>query len=566
MDVKIEEPSDFESKMKTEEDDDEGRKLVGDSAGAMAVSVLLSRTNLAASEFSPEDWKPLTIELEDGQILTGRQNVQTKSILFARVSAIHAPEERGGCCYNKEEEDGEEENQSPLPEGEKNVPTSGSEAVVLSHVSVNGVRGLCQEDLSVLLEAEGIPILKADLKDGVHNNKEIEEGALIEAWHLEGEVEVADMSVPLIFWAPGCKKVEIDLPKLFEDPKTHDPEDEISGLPKETARGNWIQRTRWFAFQKIDSDEVVAEVRVTVSIPPKLTGPVLSEKDPRWVQNAINCAICDYEFSHFSRRHHCRRCGRAVCGTHSSDSIHLDDSHGFLRCCQECCNVIRWLPKELRQAIRPVTTWVESRSEEDSTGVGWVYSYRNVPNANQCHEVAVMMNQETTCCGNQSSSIILSTSLFAVQEWGKLVNHPPRVVAVNPFDREKVIPIGTTSTIPQAERLKDFCTQVATQNLSPNLQEAYNNIRKGFDFLEAKLANPRLCRFEEGGPFSCCVHCGNPKRKHIRDPLTLQEAAIAFVLSDAFIEGMTEVLVKLLFYYCVDPAIDRAISRWKKKN
>ena len=538
MDVKIEEVENIEKER--EEYDDEGRKFVGD-AGAMAVSAVLSRMNLAASEPCPEDWKPITIELEDGQSLSGRQNVQTKSILFTRVSAIRTTEggDKKEEKEEKEEEEDGEENQSPskeiqsnipLPEGEKNLPTGTSEAGVPIHASLTGARGLRQEDLSVLLQAEGIPILKADLKDGVHNSKKIEEGALVDAWHVEGEVvAAADMSVPLIFSAPGCKKVEIVLPELFEDPKTHDPEDEIALKIVSALAG--IQRTRWFAFQKIDSDEVVAEVRVTISfgIPAKLTGPVLSEKDPRWVQNATKCAICDYEFSHFSRRHHCRRCGRAVCGTHSSDSIHLDDSHGLLRCCQECCKTIRWIPKELRQAIGPMTTWVENRSEEDSAGDGWVYSYRNVDgNANQCHEVAVMVNQETT---NQSSSMIITTPLFAVQEWGQLMNHPPRVVAVNPLNQKKVIPIGTTSTIPQAERLKDFCTQVAAQNLSPDLKEAYNSIRNGFDFLEADLANPKLCRFEKGGPLSCCVHCGNPKSKHLQDPLTIGEIAIAAALS-----------------------------------
>ena len=36
---------------------------------------------------------------------------------------------------------------------------------------------------------------------------------------------------------------------------------------------------------------------------------------PEWTPNSAACEVCEASFTLFSRRHHCRRCGKCVCKT-----------------------------------------------------------------------------------------------------------------------------------------------------------------------------------------------------------------------------------------------------------
>lgn len=59
-----------------------------------------------------------------------------------------------------------------------------------------------------------------------------------------------------------------------------------------------------------------------------------------WVRDeeSDHCLLCEVKFTLTKRRHHCRRCGKLVCGPCSSVKIHLDTSRsgGAKRVCTTC--------------------------------------------------------------------------------------------------------------------------------------------------------------------------------------------------------------------------------------
>jgi hypothetical protein len=64
-------------------------------------------------------------------------------------------------------------------------------------------------------------------------------------------------------------------------------------------------------------------LRCPVPVPPPASGPALSslssvtltsERGPLWAADSVACMLCGEAFSMLFRRHHCRRCGRCVCG------------------------------------------------------------------------------------------------------------------------------------------------------------------------------------------------------------------------------------------------------------
>ncbi|KAJ6251135.1 faciogenital dysplasia protein [Anaeramoeba flamelloides] len=64
------------------------------------------------------------------------------------------------------------------------------------------------------------------------------------------------------------------------------------------------------------------------------------KKAPVWVPDslAINCGLCNKAFSMLKRRHHCRSCGKCICGNCSKYKIVLEHLHKFkkVRVCNRC--------------------------------------------------------------------------------------------------------------------------------------------------------------------------------------------------------------------------------------
>jgi len=61
---------------------------------------------------------------------------------------------------------------------------------------------------------------------------------------------------------------------------------------------------------------------------------------PRWIPDseANNCMSCDGQFTFNRRKHHCRLCGRVICGSCSRNKVRLGSRGGSssIRVCDDC--------------------------------------------------------------------------------------------------------------------------------------------------------------------------------------------------------------------------------------
>jgi len=80
--------------------------------------------------------------------------------------------------------------------------------------------------------------------------------------------------------------------------------------------------------------------------------PVTSHWKPN--ETSPNCALCQATFTWYFRRHHCRKCGHVVCGSHSANLVPLDQNARFhpkgymSRACDLCSMEWNRCQKELR--------------------------------------------------------------------------------------------------------------------------------------------------------------------------------------------------------------------------
>lgn len=89
------------------------------------------------------------------------------------------------------------------------------------------------------------------------------------------------------------------------------------------------------------------------------------EEGPVWQDDnsVTRCFICDSNYHIFNRRHHCRKCGRVVCGSCSQQPVkyfpntvvvlngsgdrHIATAHERFRTCDECVEEIRMIRRAL---------------------------------------------------------------------------------------------------------------------------------------------------------------------------------------------------------------------------
>lgn len=101
------------------------------------------------------------------------------------------------------------------------------------------------------------------------------------------------------------------------------------------------------------------------------------------------CVLCDTSFTLFFRRHHCRKCGRVVCGEcsaksvkwfsgsrvlHSDGSLLRADEHAKYRTCDECVEEIQMIKRALFET--PQEADPETDIQEDNTRSGGVTCHR----------------------------------------------------------------------------------------------------------------------------------------------------------------------------------------------
>ncbi|XP_066922392.1 FYVE, RhoGEF and PH domain-containing protein 4-like isoform X1 [Clytia hemisphaerica] len=65
---------------------------------------------------------------------------------------------------------------------------------------------------------------------------------------------------------------------------------------------------------------------------------VIGQQAPKWVKddNVSMCMLCAFKFGLINRKHHCRGCGRVVCGKCSAYKAHLSYADALLRVCYSC--------------------------------------------------------------------------------------------------------------------------------------------------------------------------------------------------------------------------------------
>ncbi|KAL9960565.1 hypothetical protein ACROYT_G034040 [Oculina patagonica] len=108
--------------------------------------------------------------------------------------------------------------------------------------------------------------------------------------------------------------------------------------PSAEAKESWVNKlqemvneltTKRESYRRASKIEVMKDVE-------------LGKKAPAWVRDeAVSmCMLCDVMFTKFRRRHHCRACGRVVCGNCSSFKAALEYKNGKLEKVCEVCHKI----------------------------------------------------------------------------------------------------------------------------------------------------------------------------------------------------------------------------------
>ena len=64
---------------------------------------------------------------------------------------------------------------------------------------------------------------------------------------------------------------------------------------------------------------------------------------PMWDADTPQCMECNRGFTIVVRRHHCRNCGKCVCGSCCFEKVRLDhiDEHRLQRVCNKCAEEIK---------------------------------------------------------------------------------------------------------------------------------------------------------------------------------------------------------------------------------
>ena len=60
---------------------------------------------------------------------------------------------------------------------------------------------------------------------------------------------------------------------------------------------------------------------------------------PYWQPDATNCALCNESFGYFKiGKHHCRKCGKIVCGKCCEKLKYVDSYFSEVKICNRCYN------------------------------------------------------------------------------------------------------------------------------------------------------------------------------------------------------------------------------------
>lgn len=75
----------------------------------------------------------------------------------------------------------------------------------------------------------------------------------------------------------------------------------------------------------------------------ELKEEIMPLSDAKWIKDkeAVQCRLCDIQFSVIQRRHHCRNCGLIFCNSCSSGRVKLPSNYHPVRVCLNCYHLLR---------------------------------------------------------------------------------------------------------------------------------------------------------------------------------------------------------------------------------
>nr|XP_053652901.1 uncharacterized protein LOC128702615 [Cherax quadricarinatus] len=187
---------------------------------------------------------------------------------------------------------------------------------------------------------------------------------IIEQWLMNVRLEAIEKSLKILTHHLDMVGSQMFLPDdsqdfgiSFSGTSTAVAAREVNGLSWDVL--NWLLEV--YAAKALDTTGVQFAIKPSLmgeKSPKKFVMPAQPPKRHEWVPDAEvrKCPICDTAiFSMFCRRHHCRRCGRVVCGScsqHKTAVQGYDDL--FVRVCSECYQQTKELNLQDYIQVRPL--------------------------------------------------------------------------------------------------------------------------------------------------------------------------------------------------------------------
>lgn len=237
--------------------------------------------------------------------------------------------------------------------------------------------------------------------------------------------------------------------------------------PDEASKDGWLRALR---HQTEDLDDSMDDQEVA---------PVwLPDKD------AKQCMICTSKFTTFSRRHHCRYCGRVICGGCSQKKIKLPSTKNAVRVCDSCHKDLKSGGSSSSFRISSSSTTLGVASEISSSGTGELDRVDTKGSISGAHGRTILRQYSGTMLVNNlgkesGSRIELSTSSSR--------SNSLALDSLNQIELNKQLPIHD-----QLEKLMYFLNEerndrIYQQNL---LREEINALKQENQKLKEALAKP----------------------------------------------------------------------------
>ncbi|XP_054154395.1 zinc finger FYVE domain-containing protein 26 homolog [Oppia nitens] len=128
----------------------------------------------------------------------------------------------------------------------------------------------------------------------------------------------------------------------------------------------------------------------------------------QWIpdSNVTHCMICKFEkFSMLNRRHHCRRCGRVVCGNCSQNNLLIREinANSSVRVCDECYVQTQQLYRKESFSSESMSSdramaWVLTTDDIQNDSLRMEFYYDSSPSVSVCLTLLRMHSDKNRCC------------------------------------------------------------------------------------------------------------------------------------------------------------------------